>query len=95
MIKKLFTALYADESIHYFNEDSGDAVFNCSETSIFINNNNLIIISNNNNNYNYNNNNNNNSNISLDNNFDEDNPDTIIVLVKVLAWYIKFENAKN
>ena len=28
MIKKLFTALYADENIPYFNEDSGDAVFN-------------------------------------------------------------------
>ena len=25
MIKKLFTALYADENILYFNENSGDA----------------------------------------------------------------------
>ena len=28
MIKKLFTDLYADENILYFNEDSDDAVFN-------------------------------------------------------------------
>ena len=30
MIKKLFTAVYADEKILYFYEGSGDAVFNCS-----------------------------------------------------------------
>ena len=30
MIKKLFTALYADENILYFNEDSGNVVFNCN-----------------------------------------------------------------
>ena len=29
MIKKLFTTLYSDENILYFNEGSGDAVFNC------------------------------------------------------------------
>ena len=34
MIKKRFTALCADENILYFNEDSGDAVFNCNETGI-------------------------------------------------------------
>ena len=28
MIKKLFTGQYADENILYFNEDSGDAIFN-------------------------------------------------------------------
>ena len=27
MIEKLFTALHADENTLYFNEDSGDAVF--------------------------------------------------------------------
>ena len=27
LIKKLFTALYADENILYFNEDSGNVVF--------------------------------------------------------------------
>ena len=34
MIKKLFTALYADENILYFNEDSGNVVFNCNEMGI-------------------------------------------------------------
>ena len=33
MIEKLYTALYADENILYFNEDSGDAVFSCNEMS--------------------------------------------------------------
>ena len=28
MVKKLFTALYADENILYFDEDFGDVVFN-------------------------------------------------------------------
>ena len=32
--------------------------------------------------------------ISLDNNFDEDDPDTII-LIRLLAWYIKFKKTKN
>ena len=31
MIKKLFTALYEDKNILYFNEDFGDAVFNYNE----------------------------------------------------------------
>ena len=34
IIKKLFTALYADEDILYFNEDSGNVVFFCNETDI-------------------------------------------------------------
>ena len=29
--------------------------------------------------------------INLDNNFDDDDPDTII-LIRLLAWYIRFEN---
>ena len=33
MIKKLFTALYVDENILHFNEDSGD-VFDCNEMGI-------------------------------------------------------------
>ena len=33
------------------------------------------------------------NNINLDNHFDEDNRDTII-LVRLLAWYIKFEKRK-
>ena len=34
MIKILFTALYADESILYINEDSGDAVFNSNDMDV-------------------------------------------------------------
>ena len=34
MIKKLFTALYADENVFYFNEDSVDAVFYYNEMGI-------------------------------------------------------------
>ena len=33
------------------------------------------------------------NNISIDNNFDEDDPGTII-LVTLLAWHIKFEKCK-
>ena len=34
MIKELFTALYADENILYFNEDSGNVVFSCNVMGI-------------------------------------------------------------
>ena len=34
MIKNLYTALYADENILYFNEDSGKIVFNCNGMGI-------------------------------------------------------------
>ena len=73
MVKKLFIALYADENILYFNEDSGNVVFICNEMSIL----NIDI-----------------NNINLDNNFDEDDPDTII-LIRLLAWHIKFEKRKE
>ena len=33
-------------------------------------------------------------NIDLDNNFDEDDPDAII-LIRILAWHIKFEKRKS
>ena len=59
VIKEPFTALYADENILYFNEDSGNVVFSCNEMGI------VNIDSNN---------------INLDNNFDEYDPDTTIVL---------------
>ena len=72
MIKKLFTAFYANENILYFDEDSGNVVFNCNEMGI------LDIDLNN---------------ISLDNDFDEDDPD-IIIHVKFLIWHIKFEKRK-
>ena len=68
MIKELFTALYANENIIYFNEDYGSVVFSCNEIGIL--------------NIDFNN-------INLDNNFDEDDPDTIIH-IRLLAW-IKFE----
>ena len=57
MVKKLFTALYADKNIHYFNEDYGNVVFSCNEMVIL----NIDL-----------------NNINLDNNFDRDDPDTII-----------------
>ena len=64
MIIKLFTALYIDHNIHYFDEDSGEAIFNCSE---------IIILD-----INFNN-------ISLDVKFQEDNPQTII-LIRLLCF---------
>ena len=74
MIKKLLTVLYADDSILYFNEDSGDAVFFCNKMGI------LSIDP---------------QNINLDDtNYDEYDSETIIH-VRLLAWYIKFKNAKH
>ena len=66
MIKKLYAALYADENILYFNQDSTSVVFSCNGMGIL--------------NIDFNN-------INFDNNFDEDNLDTIILL----AWHINFE----
>ena len=34
MIKGLYTTLYTDENILYFNEDSGAAVFSCNEKGV-------------------------------------------------------------
>ena len=34
MIKKLLTALYIDDNILYFNEDSGDAILSCNKMGI-------------------------------------------------------------
>ena len=65
MIKEPFTALYADESILYFNENSGNTVFSCNEMSIL----NIDL-----------------NNISLDNTFDEDDLDTVI-LIRLLLVY--------
>ena len=73
MIKELFTALYTDENILYFNEDSGNVVFNCNGKGIL----NIDL-----------------NNINLDNNFDEDDPDAII-LIRLLAWHTKFEKHKE
>ena len=73
MIKEVFTALFADENILYFNEDSGNVVFSCNKMGIL--------------NINLNN-------INLDNNFDEDDPNTMI-LIRFLAWHIIFEKRKT
>ena len=65
MIKEPFTALYADESVLYFNENSGNTVFSCNEMSIL----NIDL-----------------NNIYLDNTFDEDDLDTVI-LIRLLLVY--------
>ena len=72
VVRKLYTVLYADENILYFNEDSGNVVFSYNEMGIL----NIDL-----------------DKISLENNFDEDFPDTIIV-IRLLAWHIKFEKHK-
>ena len=72
MIKTLFTALYEDENILYFNKDFANIVFSCNEMGIL----NIDL-----------------NNINLDNNFDEDDPDTII-FIRLLAWHVKFEKRK-
>ena len=72
MIKKLYTALYTNDGLLFFDEDSGNVTFCCDEMGI------LTV------NLNY---------INLDNNFDEDDPDTII-LIRLLAWHSKFEKRK-
>ena len=73
IIKKLFNGLYADENILYFDDVSGDVIFNCSGMDIL----NIDL-----------------NNINLEENFDEDYPDTII-LIKLLAWHIKFRKHKE
>ena len=72
-IKKLYTALYADNNILYFNEDSGNVIFSCNEMGIF----NIDL-----------------NNISLDNKFDVNDADTII-LIRVLTWHTKFEKKEK
>ena len=68
MIEKLFTALYADGNILYFNEDSDDAVFNYNEMG----NANIDL-----------------NNINLVDNFEEEDPNAII-LFRILARHTKF-----
>ena len=63
IIQKLYTALYTDKNILYFNEDSGNVTFCCNEISI------LTI---------------NLNNINPDNNFDEDDSDTV-TLIRLLG----------
>ena len=73
IIKKLFTALYADENILYFNEGSCDTLFNCSGMGIL----NIDL-----------------NKINLNDNFDQDDPDTNFV-IRLLAWHTKFEKRKE
>ena len=73
MIKKVFSAFYVDENILYFNEHSGNVVFNCNEIGIL----NIDL-----------------NNINLNNNFDKDDPNTMI-LIRFLAWHIIFEKRKS
>ena len=73
MIKKLYAALYADENILYFNEDSNNVVFSCNEMGIL----NIDL-----------------NNINLDNNFDEDDLDTII-LSEFWLGILNLKNAKH
>ena len=73
MIKKLFTALYADENTFYFNEDSSNVTFCCNDIGIFsVNLNNFNLD---------------------DTNYEEDDSDTVI-LIRLLAWHIKFKKQK-
>ena len=73
VIKKPFTALYTDENILHFNEDSGNVVFTCDEMDIL----NIGL-----------------NNINLDNNFDEDDPDTIF-LSDFLLGKLNLKNLKH
>ena len=73
LIKILFTVLYADENIPYFNEDSGNVVYICNEMGILKTDLNIIYL--------------------VDNNYDEDDPDTIIN-IRHLSWHIKFGKRK-
>ena len=72
MIKKLYTALYDDDGLLFFDEYSGNVTFCCNKT---------IILSVNLNN------------INLDNNFDQGDLDTII-LIRLLTWHSKFRKRK-
>ena len=72
MIKKLFTALYVDENVLYFDEDSGNVIFNCTERDIHD-----IDL----------------KNTNLDNNFNEDDPGTIIHVI-LFAFHTRFEKRK-
>ena len=71
--RKLYTALYADENILYFNDDCDNVILSCNEMSIL----NIDL-----------------NNINLDNDFDEDDPD-IIILVRLLVWHINFKKHKE
>ena len=72
MIKKLYTALYADDGLLFLDDYSDKVKFYCNGIGILSVNLN---------------------NINLDNNSDEDDPDTII-LIGILAVHSKFKKQK-
>ena len=72
-IKKFFNALYANQNIFCFNEDSGNVEFSCNEVGII----NIDL-----------------KNINLDNNFDEDDPDNLLISHFWLG-ILNFKNAKH
>ena len=59
IIKKLYTALYIDHGLLFFDDDFGEVTFCCNKMGI-------VSV--------------NLHNINLDNNFDEDDPDIIILM---------------
>ena len=63
--------MYANYSLLFVDEESGDVIFCCNEMGI------LSV----------------NPNINLYNNFDEEDPDAII-LIRLLAWHSKFKRRK-
>ena len=71
MIKELFTALYADENVFYFNGDSVNDVLFLNEMGIL----NIVL-----------------KNTNLDNNFDEDDPDILLLLS---VFWVGILNLKN
>ena len=71
MIKELFTALYADENVFYFNGDSDNDVLFLNEMGIL----NIVL-----------------KNTNLDNNFDEDDPDILLLLP---VFWVGILNLKN
>ena len=73
MVKKLYTALYADDGFLFFDEDSDSVTFCCHEMGIA-----SVNL----------------DNINLDNNFDKDDPD-VIILIRLLAWHKKFKKCKS
>ena len=71
MIKELFTVLYADENVFYFNGDSDNDVLFLNEMGIL----NIVL-----------------KNTNLDNNFDEDDPDILLLLP---VFWVGILNLKN
>ena len=71
MIKELFTALYADENVFYFNGDSDNDVLFLNEMGIL----NIVL-----------------KNTNLDKNFDEDDPDILLLLP---VFWVGILNLKN